>query len=100
MTEIIKENNRVVVKIFGEEYPVTGIADQAHICRVADYVDSKMKETAENSRINSRDKIAILAAMSIASEYYEKENTLKSLNFQNNARVKSIVKRLDRVLGK
>lgn len=100
MTEITKENNRVVVKIFGEEYPVTGVADKAHICRVADYVDSKMKETAKNSRINSRDKIAILAAMSIASEYYEKENNLESLDFQNNNRLKSIVKRLDKVLGK
>ena len=67
LTEMVKENNKVVVKIFGEEYPIAGSADQAYISRIADYVDSKMKETAKNSQIKSRDKVAILAAMSIAT---------------------------------
>lgn len=97
---MVKENNRVVVKIYGEEYPIAGVADQAHISRIADYVDSKMKETAEKSQIKSRDKVAILAAMSIASEYYEKSNLVKELDGQDNQRVKSLVKQLDKVLAR
>ncbi len=100
MTETVKENNRVVVKIFGEEYPIAGVADQAYISRVADYVDSKMKETAKNSQVKSRDKVAILAAMSIASEYYEKSNMVDNLDIQSNQRVTSLVKKLDKILAK
>ena len=64
--------NKVIVNIFGEDYPITGVVDPSHISRVADYVDSKMRETAEHSHSVSRDRIAILAAMSIASEMLEK----------------------------
>ncbi len=60
--------NKVVVHIFGEEYPITGVTDPSHISKVAEYVDSKMKEASQASRVQARDKVAILAAMSMASE--------------------------------
>ncbi|MFH1374420.1 MAG: cell division protein ZapA [bacterium] len=66
------DENKVVVHIFGEDYPITGVNDPAHIVRVAEYVDSKMNEAARVGRIQARDKVAILAAMSIASELLEK----------------------------
>ena len=66
------DENKVVVHIFGEDYPFTGVNDPAHIVRVAEYVDSKMNEAARVGRIQARDKVAILAAMSIASELLEK----------------------------
>ena len=64
--------NKVVVHIYGEEYPITGVTDPSHISRVAEYVDSKMKEAAQASRVQARDKVAILAAMSIASELLDR----------------------------
>ena len=66
MSDTLAEN-KVVVNIFGEDYPITGVTDPSYISRVADFVDARMKEAAGGSRVHSRDRIAILAAMSLAS---------------------------------
>lgn len=73
-TSVAMVENKVVVHIFGEEYPITGVTNPSHISRVAEYVDSKMKEAAQASRVQARDKVAILAAMSIASELLERSD--------------------------
>ena len=70
MSELSTEN-KVVVRILGEEYPIIGVADPAHISRVADLVDTRMQEIALQSRTQARDKIAILTALSLASELIE-----------------------------
>ncbi|MDF1545892.1 MAG: cell division protein ZapA [bacterium] len=95
----MNDENKVVVKIFGDDYPITGVADPAYISRVADYVDAKMKETAKVSRIKSRDKVAILAAMSIASEFYETREQLSSATDQLGGRLDSLLERLDSALA-
>jgi len=95
----LSEKNKVVVSIFGDDYPITGVADPAHISRVAEFVDSKMKETASQSRIKSRDKVAILTAMSIASELYEKSDRRKKDGAQYNTRLDALVARMDKALA-
>ncbi|NOY88379.1 MAG: cell division protein ZapA [FCB group bacterium] len=90
--------NKVMVNIYGEEYPITGVSDPSYISRVADFVDSKMKETAHNSRAMTRDKIAILAAMSIASELYEKKESLDISQVNLNKKIDSILKRIESTL--
>ena len=92
--------NKVVVNIFGEDYPITGVTDPSHISRVADYVDSKMKEIARSSRINSRDGVAILAAMSIASELFEETGRLQHVEGQIDSKTDSILARLDESLSR
>ena len=62
-----KVENKVVVNIFGEDYPIMGENNPEYITGVAGMVDARMKDIAKVSRSKSRDKIAILAAMSIAS---------------------------------
>jgi len=97
MTELLVEN-KVVVKIFGEEYPVTGIEDPAYISKVADFVDSRMKQVAGLSRAKSRDKVAILAALSLASELFEKADSLDSYNHSQHSNLDSLISRLDDAL--
>lgn len=90
--------NTVIVKIFGEEYPITGGSDPDHIRRVADYVDAKMREVANLSRSKARDKVAILTALSIASELVDKRDQLKSLETDHNNCVDSLLERIDATL--
>ncbi len=90
--------NKVTVNIYGEEYPITGVSDPAYISRIADYVDLRMKETAKNSRVAARDKVAILAAMSIASEFYENNDSKKEFQKQFNSKIDNLISRLDSVL--
>ena len=40
------ESNKVSVKIYGQEYVISGQKSRDHIIRVADYVDNKMHEIA------------------------------------------------------
>ncbi|MFQ6008737.1 MAG: cell division protein ZapA [Candidatus Zixiibacteriota bacterium] len=90
--------NKVVVNIFGEEYPITGAVNSEHIAKVADYVDSRMKEAAKVSRIQARDKVAILAAMSIASELLEKSVQLSSTEHNTDSILDGLLTRLDEAL--
>ncbi|MEA3297761.1 MAG: cell division protein ZapA [candidate division Zixibacteria bacterium] len=91
--------NKVVVNIFGEDYPITGVSNSPYISRVADYVDAKMKEVAENNRTGSRDRVAILAAMSIASELFESSGELNRVQKNLDFRAESILGRLDEAIS-
>lgn len=93
-----RAENKAVVNIFGEEYPITGVSDQAHICRVADYVDARMRDLAQGSKVQGRDRLAILAAMSIASELLETRENMEQLNTQVDAQAKGLLSRLDEAL--
>ncbi len=92
-------SNKVVVNIFGEDYPITGVTDATHISHMADYVDAKMKEAAESSRVIARDKVAILAAMSIASELHDAKETGQHSGQRIESRIDSLLTRLDQVLS-
>ena len=93
------DKKKVTVNIYGDEYPITGANDPAYISRIADFVDSRMKETARNSRVSSRDKVAILTAMSIASELYEKKDSAQQFDKQYNSRIEQLITRLETALS-
>lgn len=91
--------NKVVVKIFGEEYPITGIDDPAYISRVADLVDSRMQDVARQSRSRARDKIAILTALSLASELLEMSDRLQQVSSGSESSMDNMLNQLDEALG-
>ena len=90
--------NKVTVNIFGEEYPITGVSDPSYISRIADFVDLRMRETAKGSRTAARDKIAILTAMSIASELYEKKETTDDFQEKFDSQLNQLLDRIDKAL--
>ncbi|MBD3333736.1 cell division protein ZapA [candidate division GN15 bacterium] len=91
--------NRVVVTIYGDEYPIAGSVDNARISRIADLVDARMQEAAAEGRSFGRDKIAILAAMSIASELDETSDELKTTQAAVGQRLDQLLNRLDHTLN-
>lgn len=71
------KDNLVRVTIYGQQYTVKGKADPSYITSVAKYVNDKMEEIENTlSSFQSPLRIAILAAMNIADEYFnsKKEN--------------------------
>lgn len=90
--------NKAVVNIFGEDYPITGVTDPSHIARVADYVDSKMRDASKLSRVNGRERVAILAAMSIASELFEIREQLQNSESDSVSQAESLLARLNEAL--
>lgn len=62
-----KEILTTTVKVFGVEYPISSPEDPAYTRRVADYVDKKMREIAQQSLLD-QSRLAVLVAMDIADE--------------------------------
>lgn len=78
-----EEPSRIRVDIFGQAYQIRGDASADHILQVAKYVDRKMREIASlNPRLDLH-RLAVLAAVNIADEYFrlreEYEELLRAL---------------------
>ncbi len=81
------ENNKVKVKIYGQEYVIAGEKPKEEIIQVAAHVDMKMQEITEAARAAGAvpANIAVLAAVNITSEYFqmlEEMEDLKRMNIQ------------------
>ena len=69
MTE--KDGNQIKITIFGQEYSVKAPADPTYIKKIAEYVDTKMREVQSGfSSTQSSNRIAILSAMNITDELF------------------------------
>jgi len=65
-------NDIIDIKVYGRTYKikVKGEEDEEYISRLTSYVDQKMQEIAVKSRSEDPTKIAVLAALNIADEYF------------------------------
>ena len=65
----MNDHNRVVrVTIYGQQYPIKGSANEEYIRKIAEFVDTKMREVEAQIGVKSSLKIAILTALNIAAE--------------------------------
>lgn len=71
--------HKVMVEIFGENYPIRGDAEPERIMRVAALLDERMRHTAGTHPRLSTAKIAILTALNIADEYLRLKNDYQQL---------------------
>lgn len=91
--------NKVVVKIYGEDYPIMGQSDPDRIERIAKLVNDRMNEVSQSTGVKARDKVAILAAMSIASELLERSDDGSDIKEQVNSELDSLLERLDTAIA-
>lgn len=79
----ISEKNTVAVRIFGQEYSISGEMPREHIIRIADYVDSKMNEVAVLLPSGSMSSVAVLTAVNVVEEYFHQEDAMLQLRQHN-----------------
>ncbi len=60
----------VEVEIFGQKYVIKGNNDEAYILKLAEYVDSKMREMHRRHKLSTPAKTAVLSAINIAHELF------------------------------
>ena len=68
-----EESKNITVNIYGQDYVLKSAADDNYINKIAEYVNSKMKEI-ESSGLDANSqqlKIAVLSAMNIADELFQ-----------------------------
>ncbi|MCQ2547542.1 MAG: cell division protein ZapA [Clostridia bacterium] len=100
--------NKTIVKILGKEYTLVGEMDPEQIVQIADYVNSKMIEIQSQMGGFDTAKIATLAAINIAEEYFgsldqikrtQRDKTDVDANFielqMENMKLKSYIKHLE-----
>ena len=64
------ENNRVTVKIHGQEYTIAGSSSGDQIVLVANHVDTLMGQIAKSAPSLPSKSVAILTAVNIANDYF------------------------------
>ena len=62
-------DKRLVVEIFGEQFPLKTDGDEAHVRRVAAKVDRRIRELARKTSGIPGLRLGILAALQFAEEY-------------------------------
>jgi cell division protein ZapA len=65
----------VIVEIFGQRYPVRSSLEPAYVSKIANYVDQKMQAAADRTRGGDSVRVAVLAALNIADEYFRTQES-------------------------
>ncbi len=60
----------VTVEILGQRYPIRSALDPAYVAQLAGYVDAKMQAAMDENRSADSLRIAVLAALNIADEFF------------------------------
>ncbi|MCG8484795.1 MAG: cell division protein ZapA [Clostridia bacterium] len=73
----MEEKNKVSVRIYGQEYKISGNAPKEYILQLASYVDSKIIEIANNMKQYTTPMVTVLAAVNIADEFFKARREAK-----------------------
>tara|TARA_B100000929_G_C15320519_1_gene357093 strand:- start:51 stop:344 length:294 start_codon:yes stop_codon:yes gene_type:complete len=91
-----KEDNQIKITIFGQEYSVKAPADPTYIKKIAEYVDTKMREVQSGfSSTQSSNRIAILSAMNITDELFNAKKRGDSDNNEIEEKITSLIELID-----
>lgn len=68
-------SNIVTVEILGQRYPIRSALDPAYVSQLAGYVDAKMQAAMNENPSADSLRIAVLAALNIADEFFRSRET-------------------------
>ncbi|MGH9368016.1 MAG: cell division protein ZapA [Thermoanaerobaculia bacterium] len=93
-----KRGSVTQVEIFGQTYSVRAEGDSSYIHDLARFVDSRMKEVAEQTATVDTTKIAILAALNISDDLHRVEKNRRDNPADAVARAERLIRKLDDAL--
>jgi cell division protein ZapA len=88
----------VKVDIYDQSYNVNARDDEDHVRELAAYVDRKMHEVAEATRIVDSLKVAVLAALNIADEFFSLRSRQREIEGPLRKRVEKCVALVEKAL--
>lgn len=89
----------VTVEIMGQRFSIRSSLDIEYINRLASYVDHKIQAATEHSTGGDTVRIAVLAAMNIADEYFRSRDTENTLEAALKTRAGEIERMVDDALA-
>ena len=89
----------VTVKILDQEYLIKSEENEEQVHKIAEYVNEKLREIKDNAQDLSEKKMAILAALNIANEFFQllKDRDKQSSNIRQRAR--TLIYQIDSMMG-
>ena len=85
----------LTVEIGGEEYAIRSTGDPGEIERCAEFVDESIRQVRRRAGLLDGYKATILAALSIAAQYYEARGELEDLRARMALKSKSLVAEIE-----
>jgi cell division protein ZapA len=88
----------VSVEIQGLRYPIRSALDASYIAQLATYVDAKIQAAADETPTGDSVKVAVLAALNIADEYFRMRTGEDANEAELLRRVEDLEQLVDRAL--
>ncbi|MBI5731538.1 MAG: cell division protein ZapA [Ignavibacteriales bacterium] len=85
----MNEKKKLKVKIFDKEYSLL-VENQEIAAELAEYVNTMMEETKDELPDQSKDTIAIIAALNIAYDLFVEKNKYREFSIQATDKIKKI----------
>ena len=92
------DTNSIRVEIYDESYNLRG-SDPAYIQRLAAIVDSKMRAVAQHTGTIDSLRVAVLAAINIADDYYQLKRKYEGIESEYTSRAGHLGRALDEALS-
>lgn len=86
------------VEIYNQTYSIRSDGDNEYIQKLSEYVDQKMREISQGTMTVDSLKVAILAALHIADEFYQLREEQAQSDMQLAVRSSECSEMLDRIL--
>jgi len=85
----------VTVRIAGEEHTIRANVEASYTRKCAALVDDRIQEIRSKSGLIEGHKVAILAALSIADEYFQAQAELDQVRKETASRVTNLLRRVE-----
>jgi len=89
----------VPVEILGQQYPIRSSLDDRYVTELATYVDEKMRAAALATPAGDSVRLAVLAALNIADEFFRARQAERAWQNVVEERAAEIGRLVDEVLG-
>jgi len=95
----MSDSPRVVsVEILGQQYPIRSPLDASYVADLAAYVDEQIRSTADITPTTDTVRLAVLAALNIADEYFHARDSERGRREQVLDRVARLERLVDDAL--
>ena len=95
----MSESRVVNVEIHGQRYPIRSGLDPEYVAELAAYVDEKMRLAGRESPAGDTMKLAVLAALNIADEFFRACDDVQSDHATLSRRAAALERMVDLALG-
>jgi cell division protein ZapA len=89
----------VTVEILGQRYPIRSALDPAYVLELAGYVDAKMQAAADENQTADSLRVAVLAALNIADEFFRSREHEETGDDALARRAADLERLLDKAIG-